>query len=172
MAAERAELQRYDSISQHLQHQCAHRLARQSFANSHNALSAGPHQNFICLLLMMGNMLCSEAMKRFEPGTLDMYGAEWTSESEYRMQPDAKRYEQYERNFAAVVRALSIAALQSSQSLNVHLACLATVTLCPVAFTKLARGLHEFCSDELDLASPRRYDAVAGGARSSRAARQ
>ena len=51
-------------------------------------------------------MLRSEAMKRFEPGTLDMYGAEWTSDSEYRMQPDAKRYEQYERNFAALVRAL------------------------------------------------------------------
>ncbi|CAK0787116.1 hypothetical protein CVIRNUC_010332 [Coccomyxa viridis] len=43
-----------------------------------------------------------EAMKHFEPGTLDMCGAEWTSESEYRMQPGAKRYEQYERNFAAV----------------------------------------------------------------------
>lgn len=54
---------------------------------------------------MMGNMLRSEAMKHFEPGTLDMCGAEWTSESEYRMQPGAKRYEQYERNFAAVVRA-------------------------------------------------------------------
>ena len=67
---------------------------------------------------MMGNMLRSEAMKQFDPGTLDMYGAEWTSESEYRMQPDAKRYEQYERNFAAVVRALSIAVPHSLQSLR------------------------------------------------------
>ena len=121
---------------------------------------------------MMGNMLRSEAMKQFEPGTLDMYGAEWTSESEYRMQPDAKRYEQYERNFAAVVRALSIAARQSSQSLNVHLACFATGTLLPVAFTKLANRLHEFCTHEVDLASPRGYDAIAGGTWSSRAVRQ
>ena len=66
----------------------------------------------------MDNMLRSEAMKQFDPGTLDMYGAEWTSESEYRMQPDAKRYEQYERNFAAVVKALSIAVPHLLQSLK------------------------------------------------------
>ncbi|EIE20090.1 PLP-dependent transferase [Coccomyxa subellipsoidea C-169] len=44
-----------------------------------------------------------EAVRRFEPGTLDMYGAKWTAESEYVMLPDAKRYEQYEKCFAAVV---------------------------------------------------------------------
>ena len=86
--------------------------------------------NFSCLLLMMGNMLRSEAMKQFEPGTLDMYGAEWTSESEYRMQPDAKRYEQYERNFAAVVRALTVAAPDPLQSLKNHLACSETSHSC------------------------------------------
>ena len=43
-------------------------------------------------------------MKRFEPGTLDMFGANWEAGGSYRMQPDARRYEQYERSFAAVVR--------------------------------------------------------------------
>ena len=43
-------------------------------------------------------------MRRFEPGTLDMFGANWEAGGSYRMQPDARRYEQYERNFAAVVR--------------------------------------------------------------------
>lgn len=42
-------------------------------------------------------------MKRFEPGTLDMFGANWEAGGSYRMQPDARRYEQYERSFAAVV---------------------------------------------------------------------
>lgn len=46
---------------------------------------------------------CSQAMNQSEPGTLDMYGAEWVAGAEYKMQPDAKRYEQYERSFAAVV---------------------------------------------------------------------
>ncbi|KAK9901374.1 hypothetical protein WJX75_009053 [Coccomyxa subellipsoidea] len=44
-----------------------------------------------------------EAMSRFEPGTLDMYGASWTGDAEYRMLPDARRYEQYEKYFAGVV---------------------------------------------------------------------
>ena len=42
-------------------------------------------------------------MSRYEPGTLDMYGASWTSDAEYKMLPDAKRYEQYEKYFAGVV---------------------------------------------------------------------
>lgn len=46
---------------------------------------------------------CSQAMRQSEPGTLDMYGAEWVTDAEYKMQPGAKRYEQYERSFAAVV---------------------------------------------------------------------
>ena len=49
---------------------------------------------------------CSQAMSQSEPGTLDMYGAEWVTDAEYKMQPDAKRYEQYERSFAAVVSPL------------------------------------------------------------------
>ena len=43
-------------------------------------------------------------MKHFEPGTLDLFGAKWEAGGSYRMQPDARRYEQYERSFAAVVR--------------------------------------------------------------------
>lgn len=43
-------------------------------------------------------------MKHYEPGTLDLYGANWEAGGSYRMQQDARRYEQYERSFAAVVR--------------------------------------------------------------------
>ena len=42
-------------------------------------------------------------MRRFEPGVLDLHGAEWTSPTEYRMYPGAVRYEQYEKSFAAQV---------------------------------------------------------------------
>lgn len=42
-------------------------------------------------------------MSRFEPGTLDLYGASWTGDAEYRMLPDARRYELYEKYFAGVV---------------------------------------------------------------------
>lgn len=48
-------------------------------------------------------LACSEAMSRFEPGTLDMYGASWVGDAEYRMLSDARRYEQYEKYFAGVV---------------------------------------------------------------------
>ncbi len=33
-----------------------------------------------------------------------MWGAEWVEGGQYMLQPDARRYEQYERCFAAVVR--------------------------------------------------------------------
>ena len=89
---------------------------------------------------MMGEMLCSKAMKQFEPGTLDMYGAEWTSEAEYRMQHDAKRYEQYERNFAAVVRIFSFAASQFLQSPGRIVAYLKISELSPILFMKLAHS--------------------------------
>ena len=47
---------------------------------------------------------CSKAMQQSEPAALDMWGAEWVEGGQYRLQPDARRYEQYERCFAAVVR--------------------------------------------------------------------
>ncbi len=59
--------------------------------------------NFTSLSLTALVAICSQAMKRFEPGTLDMFGAHWEAGGSYRMQPDARRYEQYERSFAAVV---------------------------------------------------------------------
>ena len=46
---------------------------------------------------------CSAAMQQSEPGALDMWGADWVAGAEYRLQPGARRYEQYERCFAAVV---------------------------------------------------------------------
>lgn len=42
-------------------------------------------------------------MARFEPASIDNSGAVWTARSEYQLVPSAKRYELYEKNFAAVV---------------------------------------------------------------------
>ena len=43
-------------------------------------------------------------MKRFpEPAALDLTGAEWQPGGSYNMVDSAKRYEFYEKNFAAVV---------------------------------------------------------------------
>ncbi len=49
---------------------------------------------------------CSSAMERFEPAMLDLYGATWTATDQYEMQPGARRYEIYEKNFAGMVSAL------------------------------------------------------------------
>lgn len=43
------------------------------------------------------------AMDAFEPAVLDNGSAVWTSPTEYEMSPDARRYETWEKNFAAVV---------------------------------------------------------------------
>ncbi|GAA4226985.1 selenocysteine lyase/cysteine desulfurase [Streptosporangium album] len=43
------------------------------------------------------------AMDTFEPAVLDNGSAVWTSPTEYEMSPDARRYETWEKNFAAVV---------------------------------------------------------------------
>ncbi|BDA50632.1 probable cysteine desulfurase [Coccomyxa sp. Obi] len=43
------------------------------------------------------------AMERFEPAMLDLYGATWTASDQYQMQPGARRYEIYEKNFAGMV---------------------------------------------------------------------
>ena len=48
-------------------------------------------------------MYCSSAMDRFEPAMLDLYGATWTGTNQYEMQPGARRYEIYEKNFAGMV---------------------------------------------------------------------
>lgn len=42
------------------------------------------------------------AMHVFEPAMLDNGSAVWTSPTEYEMNPDARRYETWEKNFAAV----------------------------------------------------------------------
>ena len=34
---------------------------------------------------------------------MDLWGAVWQASAEYRLQPGARRYEQYEKCFAAVV---------------------------------------------------------------------
>ena len=46
---------------------------------------------------------CSSAMERFEPAALDLWGATWRAGETYALQPGARRYESYERNFAGVV---------------------------------------------------------------------
>ena len=79
--------------------------------NLHIKLSTHTHTQFAVLLHAQPAVIdgpeymvaCSEAMSRYEPGTLDMYGASWTGDAEYRMLPDARRYEQYEKYFAGVV---------------------------------------------------------------------
>ena len=38
---------------------------------------------------------------------IDLHGATWVSQSEYELQPSARRYEFYERDFAGVVRGIS-----------------------------------------------------------------
>ena len=42
-------------------------------------------------------------MERFEPAALDLWGATWGAGETYALQPGARRYEFYERNFAGVV---------------------------------------------------------------------
>ncbi|MGI5486295.1 aminotransferase class V-fold PLP-dependent enzyme [Microtetraspora malaysiensis] len=44
-----------------------------------------------------------EAMDTFEPAVLDNGSAVWTSPTAYEMNPDARRYETWEKNYAAVV---------------------------------------------------------------------
>ena len=39
-----------------------------------------------------------------EPAMLDLHGATWVSQSEYKLQSSAQRYEFYEKDFAGVVR--------------------------------------------------------------------
>lgn len=43
-------------------------------------------------------------MARTEPAMIDLHGATWVSQGEYKLQPSARRYEFYERDFAAMVR--------------------------------------------------------------------
>lgn len=51
-----------------------------------------------------GFLYASRKMQQlFEPAALDLHGAEWTSHTEYRMDPTAKRYELYEMSYAAKV---------------------------------------------------------------------
>lgn len=57
---------------------------------------------------------CSAAMQQSEPAALDMWGAEWLAGGQYKLQPDARRYEQYERCFAAVVTHCAISLLSLS----------------------------------------------------------
>jgi hypothetical protein len=42
-------------------------------------------------------------MDRYEPAMLDLYGATWSASDAYTMQPGARRYEIYEKNFAGMV---------------------------------------------------------------------
>ncbi len=44
-----------------------------------------------------------EAMERLEPPFLDMHAAEWVSKNDYRLQPDARRFEAFEANIAAKI---------------------------------------------------------------------
>jgi selenocysteine lyase/cysteine desulfurase len=44
-----------------------------------------------------------EMLARLEPPLLDMHGALWTGPESYRMRPDARRFETFEFNYAAVV---------------------------------------------------------------------
>ncbi|GLX00462.1 aminotransferase class V-fold PLP-dependent enzyme [Microtetraspora sp. NBRC 16547] len=44
-----------------------------------------------------------DAMDAFEPAVLDNGSAVWTSPTAYEMNPDARRYETWEKNYAAVV---------------------------------------------------------------------
>ncbi len=43
------------------------------------------------------------ALERLEPPFLDMAAAEWVSRDAYRLQPDARRFEAFEANFAAKI---------------------------------------------------------------------
>ncbi|CAL5229328.1 g12634 [Coccomyxa viridis] len=55
-----------------------------------------------------------KAMQQSEPAALDMWGAEWVTGGQYRLQPGARRYEQYERCFAAVA-GLGVAARYANE---------------------------------------------------------
>lgn len=41
-----------------------------------------------------------EVIEQFEPPMLDLHAAEWTSADGYRIRPDAKRFENWEKNYA------------------------------------------------------------------------
>jgi len=43
------------------------------------------------------------ALERLEPPFLDMFAAEWVSRDAYQLQPDARRFEQFEANYAAKI---------------------------------------------------------------------
>jgi cysteine desulfurase/selenocysteine lyase len=45
----------------------------------------------------------TSALERLEPPFLDMFAAEWVSRDAYRLQPDARRFEAFEANFAAKI---------------------------------------------------------------------
>lgn len=55
------------------------------------------------LRALIARLVCRSAMERFEPAMLDMYGATWSAEHAYTLQPGARRYEIYEKNFAGMV---------------------------------------------------------------------
>ena len=62
-----------------------------------------------------GFLYCSkDAMRLFEPATLDNTGALWCSAEKYELRPTARRFEKYEMSFAAKV-GLGIAAEQCVQ---------------------------------------------------------
>ena len=43
-------------------------------------------------------------MARTEPAMIDLQGSTWVSPREYKLQPSARRYEFYEKDFGGVVR--------------------------------------------------------------------
>ena len=48
-----------------------------------------------------------------EPAMVDVHGGVWVSETEYELDPTAKRYEVYEMNFAAKACALQFCAFRA-----------------------------------------------------------
>ncbi len=51
-----------------------------------------------------GFLYASETMReRLEPPFIDLHGATWVDRDHYRLQPDARRYENWEFNYAAVL---------------------------------------------------------------------
>ncbi len=52
-----------------------------------------------------------------EPMFIEMRGADWTSEYEYRSQPDARRFEEWERNYALILG--SAAAIRYAMSIGI-----------------------------------------------------
>lgn len=66
------------------------------------------------------------ALERIEPPFLDLHAAEWTSESSYKIRPDARRFENWETNYAgklglgaAVDYAISLGIDESSERVRI-----------------------------------------------------